>query len=182
MNVIKVNYNNVYVKVQRKITPGIFYGHLEDSILIYFHDNITENDEVIDFVLTFTIDGEVVAYCNKTDDQPIIIDKSKYDHNIPTFLVITGYYVDELNNRFPIDELKIKLFPTPVCSRYLICSENNFVGTLVQGYYHDNKFYETKEDDLYSNEIVSRTFSLYFDLEGKHLYKWNSDNEEFVIL
>lgn len=43
------------------------------------------------------------------------------------------------------------------------------------GYYHDSKFYRTKEDDTYSDEITGDENSLYYDLDGTaKWYKFTS--------
>lgn len=133
MNIIKVNYNNAYIKIPKKISPFLrFYvgrKNGEKYLFLSFVDNLT-NEPIYDkYQFDIYVNDIFVAYVNETSEKLHEVTSEVIGEDKKIRVDVKGYYYNDAGMRQDIDSLYFLVSTMPICSRSLLCSKNICVET-----------------------------------------------------
>ena len=128
MNIIKVNYNNAYIKVPKYIEPTFknYVGRKngEKYLFLNFIDNINEEPIYNKYQFDIYVEGNFVVYINEESQKQYIITVDNIDEKENIRVDVTGYYYNNSGMKQVIKNLVFFVPVLPICSNSLVCSEN----------------------------------------------------------
>ena len=184
MNVIKVNFDNAYIKRPKKIKPSVQaykYIKIENThsykvLRLTIYTNIEEEPFYTDFVFDVYINNVLVSRITKDshkEGNAFIIEFTDRTLFTADSLAITidGEYTNEQGYTYSINT-KNKIYNYPVCSDDIYCSEYTYVsdyinGSNIFGFYNedDEKFYYDKNASMDNFGVITYTYSDQFHPE-----------------
>lgn len=128
MNIIKVNYNNAYIKIPKKIFPYLrFYVGRKDGekyLFLSFVDNLASEPIYNRYQFDIYINDIFVAYVNETSNKHFDITNEVIGDNKQIRVDVHGCYYNDFGVKQDIDTVSFLLSTYPICSRSLLCSRN----------------------------------------------------------
>lgn len=128
MNIIKVNYNNAYVKVPKTISPYFkcYLGRKngERYLFLNFVDNLDLEPIYTKYQFDIYVDDVLVTYIDENSNKHYEVTNEVLEDKNSVNVKIKGYYYNEAGLRQDINDLTFTVYAKPVCSRRLVCSEN----------------------------------------------------------
>ncbi len=175
MNVIKVNYDNAYIKQPRKINPRVLlfkYNVYENNklnkilrieIIPFADDEPFYTDFVFDLFLNNIIVARISKNSVNENGRYIVEFRDRTLFSVEDLMLkITGEYFNESGYTQPA-YYERKVYTYPRCSEDIVCSEHIHVsdyinGTYIYGFYNeqDGKFYYDKE--VHINPLGQETY------------------------
>lgn len=188
MEIIKVNYNNIYVSKPGKISPyAIAYRKfsgstdLKNTIYIIVNARLNEDSYYINYYFDVYVNDIMIGSIDSNSDKRIAVDNPDLYSADTVNIVIKGYYRDEYN-KYYFDDISITCHILPFCGEHITASEDIVVNNLYEGYLvNNNRFYLTKLNaNIYTDEVINKDGSLYYDLESNYVYKYIVNTRSFV--
>ena len=184
MNVIKVNFDNAYIKRPKKIEPSVQaykYIKVESNfsykvLRLTIYTNIEQEPFYTDFVFDVYINNVLVSRITKDsrkEGNAFIIEFTDRTLFTADSLAITidGEYKNEQGYTYSVNS-KYKIYNYPVCSDDIFCSEYTYVsdyinGSNIFGFYNedDGKFYYDKNASMDNFGVITYTYSDQFHPE-----------------
>lgn len=191
MNVIKVNYNNAFVRKPANLYPYVYCyreAHREDDnwvtkkLFIRIDDRLDVEPFFTNYLFEIYVEGTLVAYMDISSNKIIELEDSELYDKRSFFVDIKGYYYNDMGHRFDMNTIRRIVQIVPICSQQILCSEHIFCDDIIEGYFHNDKFYATKElvteiidgtpvqTYQYSNEITDENVGKYYDRDTGKIY------------
>lgn len=131
MNIIKVNYNNAYVKLPKEISPSLkFYVGTKDGekcLFLNFVDNLSGEPLYTKYHFDIYINNILVAYVTEESQKHYEIESEVIEDNKKIRIDVKGYYFNDNGLKHDIGVLYFIISTSPICSESLVCSENIYV-------------------------------------------------------
>ena len=190
MNIIKLNYNNLYVKEPQHLNPTFFTYRYRDEnnvpiIVIQLDDQMQYDNFFDDYSFELYIEGDLIAILTK-DSYKVIDLRNNINYYRKHFsILVTGYYYNSSGYKQEV-YIQKSIENVPECSEHMLCSEHTIVNDIIEGYLYDNNFYVTRalvnNEYQYSDLIDDKTFGAYYDISDDKVYKWDIETSSFVII
>jgi len=193
MNVIKTNYNNAYIKKPTAPSPSFFaYKHvsteedesLTKEIKLFINDNLKDEPFFSDYTFIIYVNGTLYTTISKTNEKIITIKNVDFNETPSVAITIEGYYVTDTNHQEEFKPISFQVFNELVCSNSVFCSNRITVSDVYPGYFNpnDNLMYQTYYNGIYSTQLEGVDGHRYIDLLTNRFYKWNSEQECYILI
>lgn len=134
------------------------------------------------------VDKNVMSHVDvgaETDHVKIVLETSDgFGNHAKSTNMIPQVTQEKAGVMNPVD--KIKLDKILFDSTYHLDASilPSYVDDVIEGYINDGKFYKTKTDDTYSDEVKGESGKIYVDLttEDYKVYRYGSDSEQFILI
>lgn len=183
MNVIKVNYNNLYVRKPKSIHPFFFcykklgFNGETNKVIIVIQNMMFSEPYFNNFVFTVRINEDIIKYIDLNSNNKIIVEDENYSSIKGLYVSISGFYTKDGKHKYEFNPIISEVKTFPYCSDYTLCSEDLFVGQFEEGYLIDNKFYLTKvSDTIYTDEVEYDENIYYYDINYNKIYTYDGTN------
>lgn len=199
MKLIKINYNNLAIKKPKKIYPEFscfrrIYLENDNIIKKIFVKNIKTNLEQEPFFSN--IFGELYITGTKSNEKILVfyVDNNTKDYTSDSFLQeetkeviisLEGHYSNKVYNiKQSFEPIKQTVNVTPKCNNGLCCCDELCADETHEGYYEDNTFYLTKNNETgeLSTIMNANHQEKYYDKNRIKLYIYDKHSQKYIEL